>query len=533
MGLFKKGNKSPSVNHQDPRIRAERLLKEYDHIFKCFRTHPYISVKEVFGTPPEKYHFLYRVDGLVHTGKSLESKSDHIIEITLPADYPAKEPVCKALTPIYHPNISSETIDIKQLLAPGIFLADLVVRIGELIVFQRYSIDEPLNLEASQWAARNKSILPLSSVNLQYAQPQESPDTAPVGNQSAEATEVMEPVSPGNEQKTESIIIENDSAKIKLDQEKPAASRENPKNRPVMEKVPAEDGKRTEAIIIEQETAAIQAPQRDTTASPAPVVQAPAEKTESFSKHRFYCPSCGNKNSRKANFCMYCGTRLTGKSALKNARSFFLASMIAVPVIIIGAGIGAVFLRTTNGGFLKIPFFQTSPSAPQVQKAEPAPDIDSAVVNAAKKAAAQETETAPPKVEKMITPDKPSSAVNNTASVSGQRTIVETPSAKPVKSRKSNVEAISELPVLSKRAIEKPEAQNAAPHPSMSRAGNEQQKSEKIANSLKLAKLYVGIGSYDDAIAQYLDVLMLDPANQEARDGLVKARETKKATLGK
>jgi cytochrome c-type biogenesis protein CcmH/NrfG len=67
----------------------------------------------------------------------------------------------------------------------------------------------------------------------------------------------------------------------------------------------------------------------------------------------------------------------------------------------------------------------------------------------------------------------------------------------------------------------------------MPQTGSEQQKPDKINNSLKLAKLYMGIGSYDDAIAQYLDVLMLDPANQEARDGLVKARETKKNTLGK
>jgi hypothetical protein len=99
--------------------------------------------------------------------------------------------------------------------------------------------------------------------------------------------------------------------------------------------------------------------------------------------------------------------------------------------------------------------------------------------------------------------------------------------------RKTRIETASGTPVRSKRTLEKSDDENAAPHAPAQKTANEQQKIEKINNILKLAKLYVGIGSYDDAIAQYLDVLMLDPTNQEARDGLVKARETKKNTLGK
>jgi ubiquitin-protein ligase len=563
-GLFNKGNKNRSAGQQDPKKRSERLLIEYDRIFKCFRTHPYISVKEVFGTPPEKYHFLYRVDGLVHTGKSIESKTDHVIEITLPANYPDKEPVCKALTPIFHPNISPEAIDIKQLLTPGIFLADLVVRIGELIVFQRYFIDDPLNVGASQWAARNKSILPISSVNLNYTLPQEAPDTALVedlvqkpseASKASETSKTEDSATAGDAKKTESIFIESDSARIKLDHEMAPASDTNPKDLQIEEISSAEEGKKTEAINFERDT-----PETGKTVSM--FVQTPAEKevasdnrssgesiedngigsersshhlkkTRPVFKNDTYCPFCGNRNSNKANFCIYCGTKLATKPNSKSARTFFLASMIAVPAIIIGAGISAIFFHLNGSGLPKMFLFQTFPfSASNLKKVErekplePAPYKDSVFVNAAHEEGLRKTETAPLKTEKTVAVDKSSNPNKSGILISKQRPIKD--ATEPVINRKTRIDAASGTPVRSKRTIEKPNAENAAP-----RAGNEQQKIQKTNNMLKLARLYVGIGSYDDAIAQYLDVLRLDPTNQEARDGLVKARETKKNTLGK
>ena len=554
LGLFNKGNKNRPAGQQDPKMRAERLLIEYDRIFKCFRTHPYISVKEVFGAPPEKYHFLYRVDGLAHTGKSIESINEHIIEITLPADYPSTGPVCKALTPIFHPNISADLIDIKQLLSPRIFLADLVVRIGELIVYQRYSIDDPLNVGASQWAARNKSILPLSSVNLQYILPKEAPVAAPASAldkkspaaseasevSAAEATQNLAP--DGNAQKTESITIENDSASI-LDQETPPESIEGPENRNIGEAVSAEDGKRTEAIILEPDSTGtskivLPAPESPADQGAAPDTRVLIESiglrsgtsTDHIKKTGFYCPSCRNKNSRKANFCMYCGTKLADKTALKKARTFFVASMIAVPVIIIGAGISAVFLHMDGSSLFKMFLFKISPSSLQQEKAGPAQNTDSAFTNVPQQENIQKPEAPLPKIEKAAQVDNPSGA-KNSVSVPKQRP--KKVASEPVTAKKSKIEAASRAPEKAKRISEKSDAQNAPQHAPMPQTGSEQQKPDKINNSLKLAKLYMGIGSYDDAIAQYLDVLMLDPANQEARDGLVKARETKKNTLGK
>jgi hypothetical protein len=307
--------------------------------------------------------------------------------------------------------------------------------------------------------------------------------------------------------------------------------------------IPAEDGKRTEAFIFEQDSAGtseivLPAPEVPSDQGAAPDTRVLIESiglrsgtsTDHIKKTGFYCPSCRNKNSRKANFCMYCGTKLADKTALKKARTFFVASMIAVPVIIIGAGISAVFLHTDGSSLFKMFLFKISPSSLQQEKAGPAQNTDSAFTNVPQQENIQKPEAPLPKIEKAAQVDNPSGA-KNSVSVPKQRP--KKVASEPVTAKKSKIEAASRAPEKAKRISEKSDAQNAPQHAPMPQTGSEQQKPDKINNSLKLAKLYMGIGSYDDAIAQYLDVLMLDPANQEARDGLVKARETKKNTLGK
>jgi cytochrome c-type biogenesis protein CcmH/NrfG len=58
----------------------------------------------------------------------------------------------------------------------------------------------------------------------------------------------------------------------------------------------------------------------------------------------------------------------------------------------------------------------------------------------------------------------------------------------------------------------------------------EQQKSEKIANLLQNARLYMNIGSFDDAIKRYREVLKLNPNNFEASMGLDSAQEARDKT---
>ena len=52
-------------------------------------------------------------------------------------------------------------------------------------------------------------------------------------------------------------------------------------------------------------------------------------------------------------------------------------------------------------------------------------------------------------------------------------------------------------------------------------------------DNLKLARLYMGIGSYDDAITRFREVVKVDPYNQEAIQGLMQAKKMKASTSGK
>jgi tetratricopeptide (TPR) repeat protein len=54
-----------------------------------------------------------------------------------------------------------------------------------------------------------------------------------------------------------------------------------------------------------------------------------------------------------------------------------------------------------------------------------------------------------------------------------------------------------------------------------------------VTDNLKLAKLYMGIGSYDDAISRFREVIKLDPFNQDAIQGLVQAKKMKASASGK
>jgi ubiquitin-protein ligase len=471
-GFFNKKKQNRLSARPDPKVRAERLLQEYDRIFTGFRNHPHISVKEVFGTPPEKYHILFRVDGLAQTGMSIEAKNEHVVEITLTPDYPSVQPVCKPITSIYHPNITAETIDLRLIFTAQATLAELIVGIGQMIVFQKYSTDDAINEGAGQWVVRNTSMLPLSTVDLQVAPSQDAPDTVPA----------IEPA-------VNNAIREAAT---------PSAIKAN----------------KTENIVVEDLG-------EETTPSPVavsiPAVQKPDDldkKTIRISKRDLRCHTCGHKNGKAANYCSSCGQKLAWeRPGVKKAKTFFVVSMITVPIIVITAGFFAVLLhwdRVISSGI----FPNQPPVSAQekISREAPAPEKETALE-------VKPRDTLKPNAEE----PRPLHHADIRAPRKSDRTAV---SRK--KSNNAFVKPSPSIHMPENPAQEAPAARGAVSHQS-----SERQMTEKINNGLRLAKLYAGIGSYDDAIAQFLDVLMLDPKNQEAREGLVKVHETKKAALGK
>ena len=148
-----------------PRLR--RLQADHDQIVRVFGDHPQIRVIEATGNPPDRYSFGFHVTGLSNeAGDGLRETGEHRAEVFLPHDYPRRPPFCRMTTPVFHPNIDPQKICIGDHWSAGQSLAELVVRIAEMICFQSYNTKSPLNAEAAAWVEANLGRLPLLEVDL-------------------------------------------------------------------------------------------------------------------------------------------------------------------------------------------------------------------------------------------------------------------------------------------------------------------------------------------------------------------------------
>jgi ubiquitin-protein ligase len=147
--------------------RLRRLQADSEEMQRCFREHAKIRLVEAQGVPPEKYVLEYRIRSLVPAdsgGKHV--RTIHRAEILLPIDYPRRPPFCRMTTPVFHPNIDPQKICIGDHWSAGQSLAQLVVRIGEMLSYQSYNVKSPLNGEAAAWAEQNVERLPLDRSDL-------------------------------------------------------------------------------------------------------------------------------------------------------------------------------------------------------------------------------------------------------------------------------------------------------------------------------------------------------------------------------
>lgn len=143
-------------------VRARRLKAEAEQIAKVFKSFPPISVAQVVGNPPESYRILYRIRGLQRgPNRQPVFRTEHMAEFVLTRDYPRVGPKCTMLTPVFHPNIEPATICVGDHWTAGQRLVDIIIRVGEMIAFQSYNIQSPLDGEAAMWADLNREKLPI------------------------------------------------------------------------------------------------------------------------------------------------------------------------------------------------------------------------------------------------------------------------------------------------------------------------------------------------------------------------------------
>lgn len=150
--------------------RMRRITNDWEQIKKDFAGHRNIIVAPIGPLPPEKYHVTYFINGiyLLPDGR-IETLGRHEVEITLHAEYPRYKPICKILTPIWHPNFRDGQICIGDIWGTGESLTDIIINIGDMIQYKSWNSYSPLSAEAAQWAMENRHLFPVGNINLHIA----------------------------------------------------------------------------------------------------------------------------------------------------------------------------------------------------------------------------------------------------------------------------------------------------------------------------------------------------------------------------
>src|SRR5262249_45943284 len=147
-------------------VRLRRLHADYQKVREYISRNPRLQLIQAEGSPPERYRIEYRLRGLRQTPDELSVVKSHMVELSLPLAYPRVPPLCRMLTPIFHPNIAPHAICIGDHWSPGEPLWSIVARIGEMIAYQSYNTKSPLNGEAARWVVEHLDELPLDPVSL-------------------------------------------------------------------------------------------------------------------------------------------------------------------------------------------------------------------------------------------------------------------------------------------------------------------------------------------------------------------------------
>jgi ubiquitin-protein ligase len=142
-------------------FRLLRLQSDYEAVKRLAHLHPKIEVEGVSGNPPERYVILMKVRSLREQAEKVVLVREHRVEITLPKTYPRDAPVCRMLTPVFHPNIAPHTICIGDHWSAAERLDSMIQRIGEMLAFQSYNVKSPLNGQAARWVEEHLTRLPI------------------------------------------------------------------------------------------------------------------------------------------------------------------------------------------------------------------------------------------------------------------------------------------------------------------------------------------------------------------------------------
>jgi hypothetical protein len=146
-----------------------RLANDYDQIRARFDGHPAIRVDALGTVPPERYRVTYYVPSLRLDQNSRPIISETtVVDFDLPMGYPKEKPHAVAHGNVFHPNFG-EYVCIADFWSPAQSLADIVLEVGQMLQWQKYNIQSPLNAIAADWAVKHQAELPVGHKDLQGA----------------------------------------------------------------------------------------------------------------------------------------------------------------------------------------------------------------------------------------------------------------------------------------------------------------------------------------------------------------------------
>lgn len=146
-------------------MRLRRLASDFNSMMELNRRGDLIKI-DWDGELPEKYIVTYMCKGLIwlpeNPAPSISSR--HQVGIYLHANYPRNPPVLQWLTPIFHPNILSPDKNGGVCIGhwtPAESLDQLCLRIGQMVQYQNFSVDDALDIEAAEWVKNNLKYFPI------------------------------------------------------------------------------------------------------------------------------------------------------------------------------------------------------------------------------------------------------------------------------------------------------------------------------------------------------------------------------------
>jgi len=143
-----------------PRDREEALRRVRLEVLRYAEKHRDFEVRIDAQQTPTEYVFRFRAPGWAPPGTPGDAPvpiDEHEIFLVIPADFPMKAPEAFCQTPMFHPNVDRDSGYVclgalADRYRPGMDFGELCQTLVDMVTYQNYMVEEPLDIEATRWA---------------------------------------------------------------------------------------------------------------------------------------------------------------------------------------------------------------------------------------------------------------------------------------------------------------------------------------------------------------------------------------------